>query len=66
MFKKINFNEEIQRIKEKGIAAYSGHKTQNKIIITFNNDDIDTYLFTNTNEYTKFNQKLREIYHKEK
>ena len=65
MYKKIDFNEEIHKIMEKGIATYSGFKTQNKIIVTLNNKEMNTYLFTNTDEYNKFNRKLRKIYNQE-
>jgi len=62
MYKKIDFNEEVMKIREKGISSFSGHKTSNTIIITKHNGEINTYYFTNPKEYSDFNRKLRMIY----
>lgn len=62
MYKKVDFEEEILKIRKKGIASYSGFKTQNKIIITFDDREMEEYYFTNPDEYNRFNRKLRRIY----
>ena len=62
MYKKVDFEKEILEIRQKGIASYSGFKSENKIIITFDNQEMNEYYFTNPNEYNEFNRKLRKIY----
>lgn len=62
MYKKVDFEEEIMEIRKKGIATYSEFKSEKKIIITFDNREMNEYYFTNPDEYNKFNRKLRQIY----
>lgn len=62
MYKKVDFEKEILEIRKKGIAAYSGYLSENKIIITFDNQKVNEYYFPTRDEYNKFNQKVRKIY----
>ena len=62
MYKKVDFDEEILEIRRKGIATFTGFPSEKKIIITFDDREMNEYYFTNSNEYNRFNKKLRKIY----
>jgi hypothetical protein len=62
MYKKVDFDEEILEIRRKGIATFTGFHSDQKIIITFDNGEMNEYYFTNSSEYNRFNRKLRKLY----
>lgn len=62
MYKKIDFDEEVIKIREKGISTFTGYQTKKQIIVTNHNGEQNTYHFTNPKEYSDFNRKLRRIY----
>lgn len=65
MFKKVDFDEEIICIKEKGIAAWTGSISNRILTVCFSNGELSEYYFPTYKEYSKFNHKLRKIYQEE-
>ena len=62
MYRKVDFDEELQELKKYRICAWMGHKLK-FVIVTVENEEGEKYnrkyYFTERNEYSYFLKKLR-------
>ena len=63
MYKKIDFNEEIQRLKKLDVCAFSGRRNTHLTVTVETSQGMENieYYFSSHNEYSKFLKELRRM-----